>query len=169
MTSCGLCRWNADATAERSVRSSCARVSPCTSQPGAQHGADLTRYCPINPAAPVMIARGAMLALLLTGQLAIANSMRLFGFFAQPFLAVCFVIAVVPLEPDDFAVALERQDVCGDAIEKPAVVAADHGAAGEVLKTLFQGSQGVHIEIVRRLVEDDEVRAFFQHARKMDT
>ena len=92
--------------------------------------------------------------------------MRLFGFFAQPFLAVCFVIAVVPLEPDDFAVALERQDVRGDAIEKPAVVAADHGAAGEVLKTLFQGSQGVHIEIVRRLVEDDEVRAFFQHARQ---
>src|SRR5689334_6378353 len=145
MTSCGLCLWNADSTAKGSVRSSWARVSPSTFQPGAQRGADLTRYCPINPAAPVMIARGAMRALLLAGQFAIANSMWLVGLFAESFFAVRLIVAVVPFEPDDLAIALKRQDVGGDAVEEPAVVAADDRAAGEVFETLLERARRVHV------------------------
>src|SRR5262245_25832010 len=90
-----------------SVRSSSARESPVTSQPGAHRGAVLTRYCPINPAAPVMIARGAMVVKLLTCQFPVANAVRLISFLAQPLLSIRFVFAVVPFEPDHFAVAFE--------------------------------------------------------------
>jgi hypothetical protein len=39
--------------------------------------------------------------------------------------------ALVALEPDDLAVALEGEDVGGDAVEEPAIVADDHRAAGK--------------------------------------
>src|SRR6266508_3858510 len=58
--------------------------------------------------------------------------MRLIGVSAQPGLAVGFVLRVVPVEPDDSAFALEGQDVRGDAVQEPAVVADDDGASGEV-------------------------------------
>jgi hypothetical protein len=44
----------------------------------------------------------------------------------------------VALEPFDVAVALEGEDVGGDAVEEPAVVADDDGAAGEVLDVGFE-------------------------------
>src|SRR5512143_1288121 len=129
---------HARSTLGRSVRSRSVRLNPRTSQPGAHRGAVLTRYCPINPTAPVMIARGAMLGGLLTCQLAVPNPVRLIGFFAQAFLPIRLVFAVVPLEPDDFAVAFEGQDVRRDAIEEPAIVAADDRAAGKTFEPLFQ-------------------------------
>ena len=83
--------------------------------------------------------------------------MRLIGFLAQPPLPIRFVLAVVPFKPDHLAVAFKRHDVGRDAIQKPAVVTADDGAAGETFQSFFQGAQGVDVEIVGRLVEDDEV------------
>jgi hypothetical protein len=47
--------------------------------------------------------------------------------------------------------------VGGDAVEEPAVVADDHGAAGEVLQRLFQGAHGVDVQVVGRLVEQQDV------------
>ena len=38
-------------------------------------------------------------------------------------------------------------------------MADDHGAAGEILQRLFKGPQGVDVEIVGRLVEQDKVGA----------
>src|SRR5437016_8476625 len=100
----------------RSVRSRSARVCPCISRSGAHLGAVFTRYCPINPAAPVMIARGAMVGDLLTRQLPVANAVRLIGFLAQPPLPIRFVLAVVPFEPDHLAVAFEPHDVGCDPV-----------------------------------------------------
>jgi hypothetical protein len=45
------------------------------------------------------------------------------------------------------------EDVGGGAVEEEAVVADDHGAAGEILQRLFQGAEGLDVEIVGRLVE----------------
>jgi diguanylate cyclase (GGDEF)-like protein len=67
------------------------------------------------------------------------------------------VLRVVPVEEDHPAVALEGQDVRGDAVQEPAVVADDHGAAGEVLQGLFQGAHGVHVQVVGRLVQQQHV------------
>src|ERR1041385_6477249 len=48
---------------------------------------------------------------------------------------------VVALEPFDVAVTFERQHVRGDAIEKPPVVADDHGATGEIFQRRLKGAQ----------------------------
>ena len=50
-----------------------------------------------------------------------------------------------------------------DPVQKPTIVTADDGAAGETFQSFFERAQGVDIEIVGRLVEDDEVRPLFQH------
>lgn len=51
----------------------------------------------------------------------------------QAGLSVGFILGIIPVKPDDLAVTLEGQHVCGDAVEKPSVVAYDHGATGEAL------------------------------------
>src|SRR3989304_2905285 len=129
MIALGLMDCHVRPTVTESVRSRSAWASPPTSQSGAHRGAVLRRYRPINPAAPVMIARGAMAGGLLARQLPIPDPMRLVGFFSQALLPVRFVLAVVPFEPHDLAVAFEGQHVSYDAVEEPPVVAADHGPA----------------------------------------
>ena len=53
--------------------------------------------------------------------------MRLIGGRPEAAFPIGLVVLIVPLEPHDLAVALEREHVRGDAIEEPAVV-ADHDA-----------------------------------------
>ena len=57
----------------------------------------------------------------------------------------------------DVAVPFEGQDVRGDAVEEPAIVADDDHAAGEVQDRFFQGPQRVDVEIVGRFVEQQHV------------
>ena len=44
-----------------------------------------------------------------------------------------------------------------DAVEEPAVVADDYGAAGKVLQAFLQGAHGVHVNIVGGLVQKQYV------------
>src|SRR5579864_6164161 len=60
------------------------------------------------------------------GEALVADAVRLVGLGAEAPVTVGFVGLVVALEPGDLGVALEGQDVRGDAIEEPAVVADDH-------------------------------------------
>ena len=83
--------------------------------------------------------------------------MRDDGILAEPAHLVLLVILEVAFEPFDMAVAFEGQDVGGDAVEEPAVMADDDGAAGEILQRLFQRAQRVDVEIVGRLVEQQDV------------
>jgi hypothetical protein len=73
--------------------------------------------------------------------------------------AVGLVVLVVALEPDHLAVALERQHVGGDAVQEPAVVADHDGAAREADERLLERAQRVHVEVVGRLVEQQQVPA----------
>src|SRR6218665_1801176 len=66
---------------------------------------------------------------------------------AQAALLVLFVHLEVALEPFDVAVALEGQDVGRQAVQEPAIVADDHGAAGELLQRLLQVLQGLDVEV----------------------
>ena len=86
---------------------------------------------------------------------------------AEPPLAIGLVVLVVAFEPDDLAVALEGQHVRGDAIEEPAIVADDDGAAGEVEQRLLERAQRVDVEIVGRLVEQQQVAALLQQLRQV--
>src|SRR5947207_11357475 len=74
-------------------------------------------------------------------QLLVPDPMRLVRVHALAALEIRRVLAVVPLEPDHLAVALERQDVGRDAVEEPAVVADDHGAAREAEQGLLEAPQ----------------------------
>ena len=47
--------------------------------------------------------------------------MRVDRILAQPALLVFLVVGEVALEPDHLGVALERQNVGGDAVEEPAI------------------------------------------------
>ena len=85
--------------------------------------------------------------------------MRLVGLGAEAAVPVGLVVLVVALEPDDLAVAFERQDVRRDAIEEPAIVADDDGAAGERQQRLLERAQRVDVEVVGRLVEQQQVRS----------
>ncbi len=88
-------------------------------------------------------------------------------FLPQPAHLVGLVVLEVALEPFDVAVALEGEDVGGDAVEEPAVVADDHGAAGEILQRLLERAQRLDVEVVGRLVEQQQVGARAQHLGEM--
>ena len=89
--------------------------------------------------------------------------MRALGFLSQAPLSVSLVVGVIPVEPHDLAIAFESEGMSGDPIEKPAVVADDERRTAELVKRLFEGAERVDVEVVRRLVEKQEIRAFFQH------
>ena len=57
------------------------------------------------------------------------------------------------------AVTFKGQHVSGKAIEEHAIVADDDGATGEFLQRLFERSQGFGVQIVGRLVEQQDVGA----------
>ena len=83
--------------------------------------------------------------------------MRHDGVVAEAAHLVLLIVLEVTLEPFDVAVAFEGQDVGRNTIEDPAVMADDHGAAGEILQRLFQRAQRIDVEIVGRFVEQDDV------------
>ena len=67
--------------------------------------------------------------------------MRASCLLAQAAALVLLVGFEVAFEPFDVAVAFEREDVRRQAVEEEAVVADDHGAAGEVLDRFFERAQ----------------------------
>src|SRR4029079_1702368 len=90
------------------------------------------------------------------------------GILAESALLVLFVVGEIALEPLDVAVALEGEDVGGDAIQEEAIMADDDSAAGEILERRFKRGECLHVEIVGRLIEQNEVGAGFQHLGEMD-
>src|SRR5229473_2812744 len=92
-------------------------------------------------------------------ELSIAYPVRLVGVGAKALAALSFVHLIIAFAPDRLAVALESEDVRGDAVEKPAVVADDHGATAEVQQGIFQSSQRLHVEVIGRLVEQKQIAA----------
>src|ERR1700730_7191143 len=100
-------------------------------------------------------------------QFFVTDAVRLLRLGAKTPLAVGLVGLVVALEPDHPRVALEGEDVGGDAVEEPAVVADHHCAAGEGQQGLLDRAQGVDVEVVGGLVEQQEVAARLERACKM--
>ena len=89
--------------------------------------------------------------------------MRLVCIVAETAFAVFFVLAVVAVKEFNTAIALERQNMRCDAIQKPSIVTNYDGAARKVFKSFFESSHRVHIEVVRRFVEQDDIRAALEH------
>mmetsp|Transcript_38442 Transcript_38442/g.114038 ORF Transcript_38442/g.114038 Transcript_38442/m.114038 type:complete len:284 (+) Transcript_38442:546-1397(+) len=77
-------------------------------------------------------------------------------------LAVTLVVRVAALKPRDLRVALVRQDVRRDAVEEPPVVAHNEHAAGKVVNRLLEASQRVNVQVVGRLVQQQQVSALLE-------
>src|SRR5215218_6216421 len=73
-----------------------------------------------------------------------------------------------PLEPRRLRLALEGEDVGRDAVEEPAVVRDDDRAAGEFEQRVLERAQRVDVEVVGRLVEQEQVAAAAQQLREVD-
>ena len=95
------------------------------------------------------------------------DPMRLRPHPPQPPPLVLFIRLEVPLEPLHVAVALERQDVRRQPVQKPPIVADDHRAAGELDQRILQRAQRIHIQIVGRLIQQDHVVLDLQHLRQV--
>ena len=80
------------------------------------------------------------------------------GFLAAAAHVVRMVVAEIALMKDHFRIAFEGEDVRRDAIQKPAVVGDDHGAAREGEQCLFQGAQRLDIQVVGRFVKQQDIR-----------
>ena len=78
----------------------------------------------------------------------VAHAVRAGAFFAQALDLVGFVFLVVAVEKHSLAVAFGGEDVGADAVEKPAVVADDHDAAGKFEQRVFQRAQRFHVQVV---------------------
>ena len=55
-----------------------------------------------------------------------------------------------------------------DAVEEPPVVRGDHGAAGEVQQRVLERRQRLDVEVVGRLVEQQQVAAHLQRQREVE-
>ena len=63
--------------------------------------------------------------------------------------------------------ALVGEDVRRDAVEEPPVVGDDHGAAGELEQRVLEARQGLDVEVVGRLVEQQQVAALLERERQV--
>src|SRR5690606_38093381 len=84
------------------------------------------------------------------------------GVVTQAALLVFLVLAVVALEELHVRVALEGEDVRGDAVQEPAVVADREGVARELQQRVFQRPQGLHVPVVGGFVQQQHVAALEQ-------
>src|ERR1700694_2892977 len=89
--------------------------------------------------------------------------MRLVGLFSEAPATVGFVVGEVALEPADLRLAFEDQYMGGYPVEEPSVVADHHRAAGELQQRILEGSQGVDVQIIGGLVEEDDVGSTLYH------
>ena len=86
---------------------------------------------------------------------------------SQPGFPVCLVIRVIPFKPDDFAVSFKSQNVGGDAIQKPAVMADHHNATGKIFKGLLEGSQRIDIQVIGGFIQQQDIGCLLQHQGQM--
>src|SRR4029077_9908979 len=89
----------------------------------------------------------------------VSDAMGLVGISTKTPATLGLVIGIVAFEPSDLTVALEGQDVSGDAVEKPSVMGNDDGAAGKIEQRLLERAQGVDVEIIGRLIEEQHISA----------
>ena len=83
--------------------------------------------------------------------------MRLICFVAEAAMAILVVVRPIAFEEYCTRVSLERENVGRNTIEKPAIMADDHGAAREAEERLLEGTHRIHIKIICRLVEKKDI------------
>ena len=75
-------------------------------------------------------------------------------------------VAVAPGIFGPAALAFRHHDAADEPIEKIAVVADEEDGPGIVAKDILEDVERLHVEIVGRLIEDEQVRWLCQHLRQ---
>src|SRR3954451_23398613 len=102
-----------------------------------------------------------------TRQFSILDPVRLVGLGAKASMPICLVVLVVAFEPDHLAVTLEREHVGRNAVEEPPIVADDDRTAAKRQQRLLERAKRVDIEVVRGLVEEEQVGPSLQQFCEM--
>ena len=100
-------------------------------------------------------------------QLAIATFLDLC--IAQAARLVDFVLRIAALEEEYLTIALEGKNVGTDSVEEPAVVADNHSTASKCFQTFLQGTQRVHVDIVGRFIEEQNITFLLQCQGQLQT
>ena len=107
---------------------------------------------------------------LVTGELAV-NAMRTSSLQPKSFNTISLVSLKVTLKPEPLAwvlvVALPRKDVRSNAVQEPTVVAGYHRASWEALKCILKAFQRLNIEVIGRVVHNQEVSPLLKRKRKV--
>ena len=85
------------------------------------------------------------------------EAVGLIGRGALPPAEILAIRGIIAVDPPGAPVLLEGQDMGGHPVEEPSVVADDHGAPGEALQGVLQGPERVDVQVVRRLVQEQDV------------
>src|SRR6185437_12845396 len=104
----------------------------------------------------------------LTGELAIGGSVRASSVGAEAVDLVLLVCLEVSFEPEPVRLALVGEDVRGDTVEKPAVVAGDDRATRKLVERIFEAGKGFYVEVVGGLVKQQDVAAQLQRERQVE-
>ena len=72
-------------------------------------------------------------------------------------------------EVDNFTITLKGKDVGTDTVEEPTVVADDNRTTGQCLKTFLQGTECIHVDIIGRLIEEEDITFLLQCHSQLKT
>ena len=101
-----------------------------------------------------------VVCLLLLHQLSIPTLLNLL--IAKTACLIDFVIREATFEIDHFTVTLKSKDVGTDTVEEPTIMTDDYRTTGECLKTFLQGTECVYVDVVGRLIEEEDVAFLLQ-------
>ena len=101
------------------------------------------------------------------------QAMGLCGFFAQAFDLVLLIRIEVAFEPMPiagvFIGTLPRKNMRGNAVKEHTVMAGDYCAAGERQQRFFETFERFYVQVVRGLVEKQQVAALLERKRQVQT
>src|SRR6266540_2865262 len=98
----------------------------------------------------------------------VPDAPRLRALLAQAAALVRLVLLVIAGEEGPARVALAGEDVCRDPVEEPAVVRDDEDAPGVLEERVLERAEGLDVEVVRGLVEEQEVPAGHERLREVE-
>ncbi len=98
----------------------------------------------------------------------VANAVRLIGVGPQSLVPLSLVRLIIAVAPDDLAIPLEGEDVGRDPVEEPTIVADHDRASRRSRGSPLPGREHVDVEVVGRLVEQEQVPAALEELGQVD-
>ena len=100
-------------------------------------------------------------------QLTVFDAARYRCVGAQTLSAIRFILCPIPLKKRYTAVSFKGEDMGGDTVQKLSIVADDHRAAAEIKKGFFQGPQGVDVQVVGGLIQQEHIGLLLEDLGQM--